>query len=120
VLDLQQHAQAGSAAGARIGGSHEQQQDGSSTAQPPPPPLPGPVQQQAPVQAGGSGGGPDASGSSDSAGELPWQVLFQTMMGDSQLVPDHLAVPLTGVGEQLDRRLSSVFVEPFELQVGGW
>jgi hypothetical protein len=51
-------------------------------------------------------------------------VLFHHVMGDSQLVPPEQAVPLTGVGEHLDRRLSSVFIEPFEMQVGrvwwGW
>jgi uncharacterized protein with NRDE domain len=50
--------------------------------------------------------------------DLPWPVLFHHVMGDSQLVPPEQAVPLTGVGEQLDRRLSSVFIEPFEMQVG--
>jgi hypothetical protein len=45
-------------------------------------------------------------------------VLFHHVLGDSQVVPAEQEVPLTGVGEHLDRRLSSVFIEPFEMQVG--
>jgi uncharacterized protein with NRDE domain len=48
--------------------------------------------------------------------ELLWPVLFHAM-GDSQMVPPEQEVPLTGVREHLDRRLSSVFIEPFEMQV---
>lgn len=50
--------------------------------------------------------------------DLPWPVLFHHVMGDSQLVPPDQDVPLTGVGEHMDRRLSSVFIEPFEMQAG--
>lgn len=60
---------------------------------------------------------PAAAAAGSNGGELPWQVLFHQVMGDSQLVPLDQEVPLTGVGEHLDRRLSSVFIEPFEMQV---
>lgn len=56
-------------------------------------------------------------------GDLPWPVLFHHVMGDSQLVPPDQDVPLTGVGEHMDRKLSSIFIEPFEMQashLGQW
>ncbi|KAF8059408.1 TANGO2 [Scenedesmus sp. PABB004] len=50
--------------------------------------------------------------------ELPWAELFGGVMGDATKVAEGEALPLTGVGEELDRRLSSIFVEPFEMQPG--
>lgn len=49
--------------------------------------------------------------------DLPWALLLNNVMGDSARVPDDQEVPLTGVGEQLDRQLSAIFIQPFEIQV---
>jgi hypothetical protein len=65
----------------------------------------------------GAGTDPAIAAAEAADGDLPWPVLFHHVMGDVQLVPPEQEVPLTGVGEQLDRRLSSVFIEPFEMQV---
>ncbi|GBF97685.1 hypothetical protein Rsub_09743 [Raphidocelis subcapitata] len=52
-------------------------------------------------------------------GGLPWARLFgPELMGDPATVADPAAVPITGVGEELDRLLSARFVMPFELQSG--
>jgi hypothetical protein len=58
------------------------------------------------------------SGGSSSSGELPWDALFHHVMGDKRKVAAGEELPLTGVGEDTDRRLSSIFVEPFDMQVG--
>jgi hypothetical protein len=50
---------------------------------------------------------------------LPWDALFHHVMGDKRKVAAGEELPLTGVGEDTDRRLSSIFVEPFDMQVGG-
>jgi hypothetical protein len=56
-------------------------------------------------------------GSSSSGAELPWDALFHNVMGDTRKVAAGEELPLTGVGEDTDRRLSSIFVEPFDMQV---
>ncbi|KAI8473054.1 MAG: NRDE protein-domain-containing protein [Monoraphidium minutum] len=55
----------------------------------------------------------------EGGGEVPWGRLFgPELMGDPRTVEDPAAVPLTGVGDELDRLLSARFVTPFELQPG--
>ncbi|KAF6251997.1 NRDE protein-domain-containing protein [Scenedesmus sp. NREL 46B-D3] len=56
--------------------------------------------------------------SSSSGAELPWGALFHQVMGDTRQVAAGEALPLTGVGEDTDRRLSSIFVEPLDMQPG--
>uniref|UniRef100_A0A383W5Y0 Uncharacterized protein n=1 Tax=Tetradesmus obliquus TaxID=3088 RepID=A0A383W5Y0_TETOB len=64
--------------------------------------------------AAGSCGG----GSSSNSGVLPWDALFHHVMGDTRKVGAGEELPLTGVGEETDRKLSSIFVEPFDMQPG--
>lgn len=86
-------------------------QDNAAAVEPTPPAAAaGAADAAAAVAAAGAAAADDAG--------LPWPVLFHHVMGDCQLVPPDQEVPLTGVGEHLDRRLSAVFIEPFEMQVG--
>jgi hypothetical protein len=71
-----------------------------------------------PAGCGGNGG--SSSSSSSSSAELPWDALFHHVMGDKRKAAAGEELPLTGVGEDTDRRLSSIFVEPFDMQVGLW
>jgi hypothetical protein len=115
VLELP-HPEPPPAAAAANGGSSIPEPVGSSSA-------PAAAAAAGEVVAGGNSAGTDpaiaaAEAAAAADGELPWPVLFHHVMGDAQQVPPEQEVPLTGVGEQLDRRLSSVFIEPFEMQVG--
>jgi uncharacterized protein with NRDE domain len=47
-------------------------------------------------------------------GELDWQELFSDVMGDRRVVEDQAALPQTGLGIEMDTRLSAIFVEPWE------
>ena len=61
-------------------------------------------------------GGDGTCGSSDD-GALPWAALFSCVMGDTRTVQVGEPLPLTGVGESLDRVLSSIFISSFEAKV---
>jgi len=92
-------------------------QDNAAAAEPTPPAAAASVSTAAGAADAAAAVAAAGAAAADDAG-LPWPVLFHHVMGDCQLVPPDQEVPLTGVGEQLDRRLSAVFIEPFDMQVG--
>jgi len=57
----------------------------------------------------------DASDADGSAGM--WDSLFDGVLGDPAKVQDKRELPQTGMPASIEQELSSIFVEPFQLQV---
>lgn len=47
-------------------------------------------------------------------GQLPWNAIFEEVMGDREKVLDEAELPDTGVPKDMERNMSSIFVEPFQ------
>ena len=46
-------------------------------------------------------------------GAVPWEALFRDVLGDRQRCEDESALPDTGLPPELERAMSSIFVEQF-------
>jgi hypothetical protein len=46
-----------------------------------------------------------------------WDAIFDGVLGDRAKVSDESRLPQTGMPASLEKELSSIFVEPFQLQV---
>ena len=57
----------------------------------------------------------DASDADGSTGM--WDSLFDGVLGDTAKVQDERDLPQTGMPAFIEKELSSIFVEPFQLQV---
>jgi hypothetical protein len=44
--------------------------------------------------------------------QVPWEALFEELLGDATKVQDPQQLPVTGMPPEQERLLSSIFVEP--------
>jgi hypothetical protein len=54
-----------------------------------------------------------AEGEELSAGRVPWEALFEGVLGDDARCEDERQLPDTGMPPEVEHAFSSVFVEPF-------
>ncbi len=47
-------------------------------------------------------------------GDIDWEELFSSVMGDRRRVEDQTALPKTGLSPAVETRMSSIFLEPWE------